>query len=480
MDNNLKRNKLMNRALILFSVLFIAALGFFIFQRYMSDHSATGLKPVAAPKQLYRCPMHPQVVQDHPGDCPICGMRLVAFTPEEDRGDQLVAPTEPTPKKKIRFRSTMNASEISEQPGKDSMGMEMVPFEVEEPGRGDRPVAPTGLAPVKISAEARQRMGLTLGTVERRFLQKEVRTSARIVPDETRLYRVTTKVEGWVDQLYVNVTGQAVEKGQPLLAIYSPELVATEEELLAAIKMARNLSNSPFPNVSASGEELVAAARRRLKLMDLSDAEIRRIERTGEVRKNMTLSAPASGFVLEKNVLAGQKIMPGDSLMVIADLSQVWGLADIYEPDLPYIAVGMPAVITLPYRPGQTFAGTIVFLDPALNPQTRTLRARLDIPNPGLALKPEMFATARLFYNLGEELAVPEGAVMRTGEHAFAFVAGEGEQLIPKEITVGARSDGYFQVLSGLNEGDRVVTSANFLVDSESSLKAALQALTRE
>ena len=472
---NRTRNKLGNRLLLVAIVIFLGALAFWGVRRFQGAKTETAAAQQTA-KQLYRCPMHPQIVRDQPGDCPICGMKLVPFTPESGKGGQPAAAAEPAPKQTTIYRSTMNPNEVSDHPGKDSMGMEMVPFEVETPSAA----APKGLASVSISAEARQRMGLTFGKVERRQLRKEIRTSARIVPDETRLFRVTTKVEGWVDQLFVNVTGQAVKKGQPLLSIYSPELVATEEELLAARKMDRNLGDSPFPSVAQGGRDLLEASRRRLKLFDLSDAEIRRLESSGQVQNNATLFSPARGFVLEKNVLPGQKIMPGDSLLVIADLSHVWGQADIYESDLPYVKVGLPVTITLSYWPGQTFAGTIAFLDPALNPQTRTLRARLDIPNPDLILKPEMFADARLDYSLGEKLAVPEGAVLRTGEHAFAFVQGEGDRIVPQEVTIGARSDGYFEVQSGLNEGDRVVTSANFLVDSESSLKAALQALTQE
>ena len=270
----------------------------------------------AAEKELYICPMHPQITSDKPGDCPICSMRLV-------------------------LKKTMQAKPTA---------------------------SPSGLAAITVSEAHRKHMGLTFGTVELRNITREVRTSARIVPDETRLYRITTKIEGYVEQLFVNVTGQEVKKGEPLLSIYSPELVATQQELLTALPFAEQLSHSAHESISSSGKQFVEGARRRLKFWDVSDEQIKRLEKTGRVEKFITLYAPATGYVFEKTVLPGQKIMPGESLLVVADLTTVWAEADIYESDLAYVKVGMPVTLTLSYWPGKSFEGEVSFLNPFLDP----------------------------------------------------------------------------------------------------------------
>jgi RND family efflux transporter MFP subunit len=367
----------------------------------------------------------------------------------------------------------MNPNEISDRPGKDSMGMEMEPLEVTEGPESN--VA--GLAPVRITPDARQRMGLTLGTVEKRALARNIRTSARIVPDETRLFGVTTKVEGWVERLFISVTGQAVRKGDPLFSVYSPQLVSAQQEYLSAMQVADKLASGSEGDASGTGKSLLDSARQRLQLWDVSDEQIDRLEKSWQVEKTLTLYAPASGFVTEKNVIAGQKIMPGEQLMVVADLSVVWGDADIYESDLPYVKTGMPMELTLPYWRDKTFRGRVGFLSPSLDHETRTLKIRLEIPNPGLLLKPDMYADASLSFSLGERLVAPEAAIMLTGERSYAFLDTGDGTLVPVEVKLGARGNGYYEVLSGLEEGDRVVTSANFLVDSESSMRAALEAV---
>ena len=423
-------------------------------------------------KQMYQCPMHPDYTADKPGNCPICGMNLVLVKKTKDAGAPPVRPV-----KKTMYRSTMNLNEVSDKPGKDSMGMEIVPFEMESkpPNAGSVP----GLAAVTILPEHRRHMQLSFSPVEMRKLSRSVRTSARIVADETRLFRTTAKMDGYVERLFVNATGQAVRRGQPLLSIYSPELVASQQEFLSALAAAADLGRSPEPAMAERGRSLVDAARRRLKLWDISDAQIERLQKSGKVEKSLVLHAPANGYVSEKMVLAGQKILAGEPLMVVADLSTVWAEADIYESDLPYVKVGMAAELTLPFWAGKRFDGQISFLNPFLDAASRTLKARLEIPNPELALKPDMYGDISLSFDFGERVAVPETAVMRTGRRNYAFREGADWSLTPVEVQLGVRGDGYIEIISGLKPGDRVVTSANFLVDSESSLKAALEAVGR-
>ena len=417
---------------------------------------ATATAPAQAAK--YHCPMHPTVISDQPGDCPICGMKLVPMNQ-----DAQASRAEP-PKKKIMYRSTMTPGEISDKPGKDAMGMEMVPFEVTEGGESP---GVAGLAAVSITPEVRQLMGLKVGTVEKRMLARDVRTSALIAADETRLHQVTVKTEGWIGQLFVSVTGQEVKKGDPLLTLYSPELMSTQEEYLIALKA----KDTP------GGEALLAATKRRLQLWDISDAQIHDLERTGSAQQYMTLYAPASGIVTDKQVVAGHQVMPGEALMTIANLSVVWGDADIYQSDLPYVQVGTPLELSLPYWPGQMFEGKVIFVSPTLDPESRSMRARLEIPNPNRLLKPGMYGDARLFYQRGEKLAIPASAVMFSGKGTYAFKDGGDGRLIPTAIKLGARSDDWYELLEGLQEGDRIVVSANFLVDSESSMKAAIDAM---
>jgi Cu(I)/Ag(I) efflux system membrane fusion protein len=327
---------------------------------------------------------------------------------------------------------------------------------------------------VQISSERQQLIGVKFGTVEMKPLEKVIRTVGRVDYDEKRIVTVSLKIGGWIEDLYVDFTGRYVKQGEPLLTIYSPELVSTQEEYLLALRARKDLVKSPFPEVAGSGDSIAESAKRRLKLWDISDDQIKALEESGQVKKTLTLHSPFSGFVLEKAAYRGMNVMPGVALYKLADLSVVWLYADIYEYELPFIRLGQQASIQLSYIPGETFTGKAIYIYPSLNPETRTAKVRFEIPNSHERFKPEMYANVEIKVHLGQKLAVPEGAIIDTGLRQMAIVDKGSGYFEPREVKVGAKVDNYYEVIKGLKAGERVVTSANFLIDSESKLKEAL------
>lgn len=453
--------------LVVVTVLVVAAAAMSI--QFLTRTTESGTSTVAghsAPAQRYHCPMHPTMVSDKPGDCPICGMRLVPIVDEVAK-----APTRPM--KKTIYRSTMNPGEVSDKPGKDSMGMDMVPVEIDEP-----PViagaSVAGRVAVKVAAERQQLIGVRTALVERKPLARTITAVGLVTYDETRLHHVHTKVSGWIEHLYTNSTWQFVRKGQPLLTIYSPELLASAQEYLLAVRARERLAGTTLPSIRGSGEELVESAKRRLQLFDISADQMRALEETGQAPRTMTLHAPVTGHIIMRNVQQGEKIEPSTNILDIADLSRVWVLADIYEYELPFVQEGQTARMTLSYLPGLPFEGRITLVYPVLSESTRTVKVRLEFPNPNLALKPEMYGEVEIQSNIGERLVVPDSAVISSGTRDIAFVDHGDGYFEPREVKLGIRLPESAEVLDGLAAGERVVVSGNFLIDSESKLKAAL------
>ena len=424
---------------------------------------AEKVKP-GAEKTLYHCPMHPTYTSDKPGDCPICGMKLVPVETQE----KPAAPQEQlTPKKKVMYRSTMNPGEVSDKPGKDSMGMDMVPFEVEESGAVTEV---GGRIQVKISAERQQLIGIKTAVVKSQPIQRLIKAVGRVDYAEPNISIVNLKFDGWVEKLFADSTGRAVRKGEPLFDIYSPDLVAAQQEYLIALKAGATLGNA---------STLLKSAREKLRFWGVTDSQVEELGQTGQFKKTVTVYAPGSGIVIEKNVIQGQKIMAGENLFKIADLSRVWILGEIYEYELPFIKTGQEAKISLSYYPGESFTGKIIYIYPYLQPETRTNQVRIEVANPGLKLKPEMFAALEIHVDYGTRLTVPADAVLDAGESKIVFVAKGDGYFEPRQVKLGVRGEDMFEVLDGVSEGENVVTSANFLVDSESSLKAALNRMVK-
>lgn len=338
------------------------------------------------------------------------------------------------------------------------------------------PVHPTEPASnvMTIAPERLQTIGVRFEEAKRRALEKEIRTIGRVDIDERRLARVNIKLEGWIEKLLVSAIGDHVKRGQILFTIYSPDLVATQEEYLLALQSLRELGQSEFPEVARGAKELLEATRRRFELWDITEDHIRDLERTGEVLRTLPIHSPITGTVLKMEARAGTFVTPGTELYMIADLSHVWILADIYEYELPLIRLGQKARVTLSYDPGTVLTGRVGFIYPTLDPETRTAKVRFEVANPREKLKPSMFANVELNIPLGTRLAIPRDAVLESGERQLIFIHHGGGRLEWRTVKVGIQAGDWVEVLEGLKEGDHIVTSANFLIDSESQLKSAV------
>lgn len=422
-------------ASIVLLALLIAAGGYFIFrsgnseEAIASEHREDEHAMQATPATgglavfdkngdgvVYQDGMHPQIVQDEPGLCPICGM-------------------------------------------------ELTPVRVDGQEEGV----------VRIDPVTIQNIGVRTATVAVEPLARTVRTTGVFESDESSRVAVSLKVGGWVEKLFVDYDGARVRKGQPLLELYSPDLVSTQEEYLLAYRSAQRMGSGPAAQDAA---RLLEAARRRLGFWDISEAQIRSLEEAGTPSRTLTLYAPTGGTVITKNVFEGQNVMPGQTLLEIADLSRVWLMVDVYEQDLGWVERGTAASVELPYEPGQKTTGRVDYIYDTLDPSTRVVKARVTLPNPGLRFKPGMYATVTLVGKNAEPMPViPAEALIRSGDTSTVILALGDGRFRPVEVTTGAEAEGRIQVLSGLAGGEEVVTSAQFLIDSEARLKSAIGAM---
>jgi Cu(I)/Ag(I) efflux system membrane fusion protein len=360
----------------------------------------------------YTCPMHPWVREDNPrAKCPVCGMDLAPVTKEEVR---------------------------------------------------------SGI--VRIDRERRQAFGVTTEKVERRRLIVPVRASGRVAYDERGLFDVTLKYKGWIERLHVEETGERVKKGQPLFSVYSPEMFAAQHELILAAQAKKSAATEMQ---RSRAEALLMGSRKRMRLWDLGPGQIDRMIARGEPLRQVPVPSPASGYVIEKDVVEGAAVEPGQRLFRIADLARIWVEAEIYERDIALVEKGQAAKVTLAHLPGRTLLGSVSFIHPTIDPRTRTARVRIELENRKLELKPDMFAAVDIAVDMGERLVIPEPAILYSGPRRIVFVDVGEDRLRPTIVETGAKSDGLVEVLSGLEAGDEVVVSGNFLVAAESRLKSA-------
>ncbi len=391
----------------------------------------------------------------------------------ESVGGALAAPAKKQ-RKLLYYRNPMGLPDTSPTPKKDPMGMDYIPVYEGEDGAGEGEGGPNQ---VRISTEKIQKLGVRSEAVTMRLLGKTVRAAGRVEPDERRVYAISPKFEGYVERMHVNVTGQPVSKGQPLFEVYSPELVSAQREYAIAAQGVETMK-SAGSDAQAGMKQLADSSLARLRNWDLSPEQVAALVKTGEPRRTITFRSPVSGIVTEKKALQGMRFMPGEALYQVTDLSSVWVLADIFEQDIGLVRNGAKASVKINAYPEKDFEGKITYVYPTLKAETRTVPVRIELANPGNLLKPAMFAQIELHVSgLTKVLAVPHSAVIDSGTRNVVLVQrGEG-RFEPREVKVGAHGEKYTQILEGLSEGEQVVVTANFLIDAESNLKAAIGGL---
>lgn len=435
--------------------------------------------------QLWTCGMHPEVILEEPGQCPKCGMNLVPLKAPDNSEDKDMKDMDmsgdknqtqkPKGKGKILYwQAPMNPTEIYDAPGKSKMGMDLIPVY-----ENSKPSVSTGSAAnslVRIDPATAQNMGVRTAPVKRIDFSRNIRVVGKVDYNEKRIYVVSSKISGWIEKLRVNYTGKSVNKGQTLLEIYSPELVTTQKEYLLAIKNKEMLGNSTYPEIKNGAESLLNSARQRLLNWDIPKSEIGQLEKSGIIHKTLKLNSPARAVVIHKNVVEGAYVKEGMSLYEIADLSSIWVYASVYDNELPWIKNGQEAEMELSYAPGKILMGKISYIYPYLNEKARDVKVRIEFPNPDLLLKPGMYANVKIKTSaIKDALVIPTEAVIRSGERNLVFIStGEG-RFQPRPVRIGEESDdGKVRIIAGLKEGENVVISAQFLLDSESKLQEAI------
>ncbi len=430
--------------------------------------------PSAGPgkAQKWFCPMHPAYVSDRTGDCPICNMKLVLAKDAASTNASSADSTTPASDPDAEFRCPDHPAYTYHEPGVcDECGKPYQPMNAAAEATQARHVP--GRVSVFIAPEKQQLIGLSTTLVTNRPLARIIRAAATLEHDETQLARIAPRFGGWVIDLKVNQTGQEVERGQPLLTVYSPEVYAAESEYVLAWQRAQQSDDAG----KAAAKNLLESSRRRLTLWGIGEEEIRALEKSGEPQNEVLLRAPLTGHVIAKRVQAGQSFMPGDSLFEIGAMSPLWMRASVYESDLPFVKVGESAVVLMPTLGGLSVTSKVDLIYPHIEPETRRAQVRLVIENPGHRLRPDMWAEVVIQASIGDVLSVPASAVIDTGTRYVAFVVGADSHFEPRQLRIGLKTDDWWQVEAGLRPGERVVTRALFLVDAESQLKSALTSM---